>query len=150
MCQIWGHSFHKARKPPIWPVSPIQNWTRVTDWRSRVCLDPLITTRDQNRKYRCRKWMLCDPSLFIKALTATAEYVYVIIWVGNYISKINGGYFHSPRSSSQKINVLLREIIDAKINDQIIKPFLQTNFTFNRCLIVALLIWCKRTSRESD
>ena len=24
--------FHKARNPPIWPVSPIQNWTRVTHW----------------------------------------------------------------------------------------------------------------------
>ena len=32
MCQIWGHSFHNARNPPIWPVSPIQNWTRVTRW----------------------------------------------------------------------------------------------------------------------
>ena len=32
VCQIWGHSFHNARNPPIWPVSPIQNWTRVTRW----------------------------------------------------------------------------------------------------------------------
>ena len=32
MCQIWGHSFHNTRNPPIWPVSPIQNWTRVTRW----------------------------------------------------------------------------------------------------------------------
>ena len=24
--------FHNARNPPIWPVSPIQNWTRVTRW----------------------------------------------------------------------------------------------------------------------
>ena len=23
---------HNSRKPPIWPVSPIQNWTRVTRW----------------------------------------------------------------------------------------------------------------------
>ena len=29
MCQIGGHSFHNARNPPIWPVSPIkigQEW----------------------------------------------------------------------------------------------------------------------------
>ena len=32
MCQIWGHSFHNARNFPIWPVSPLQNWTRVTRW----------------------------------------------------------------------------------------------------------------------
>ena len=32
VCQIWGHSFHNARNPPILPVSPIQNWTRVTRW----------------------------------------------------------------------------------------------------------------------
>ena len=30
--QIWGHSFHNARNLPIWPVSPIQNQTRVTRW----------------------------------------------------------------------------------------------------------------------
>ena len=32
MCQIWGYSFHNARNPPIWPVAPIQTWTRVTRW----------------------------------------------------------------------------------------------------------------------
>ena len=30
MCQIWGHFFHNARNTPIWPVSPIKNWTRWT------------------------------------------------------------------------------------------------------------------------
>ena len=30
--QIWGHSFHNARNLSIWPVSSIQNWTRVTHW----------------------------------------------------------------------------------------------------------------------
>ena len=32
MCQLWGHSFHNAQNPPIWPVSPLKNWTRVTCW----------------------------------------------------------------------------------------------------------------------
>ena len=32
MCHVWGHSFHNARNPPVWPVSPIPNWTRVTRW----------------------------------------------------------------------------------------------------------------------
>ena len=35
MFQIWGHSFHNARNPPIWPVSPIQNWTRMTRWTAK-------------------------------------------------------------------------------------------------------------------
>ena len=43
MCQLWGHSFHNARNPPIWPVSPIQNWTRVTRWTPKDPMAARIT-----------------------------------------------------------------------------------------------------------
>ena len=36
VCQIWGHAFHNARKPSIWPVLPIQNWTKVTLWTPKI------------------------------------------------------------------------------------------------------------------
>ena len=43
MYEIWGHSFHNARNPPIWPVSPIQNWTRVTRWMPKDTMAARIT-----------------------------------------------------------------------------------------------------------
>ena len=41
--QIWGHFFHNARNPQIWPVSPIQNWTRVTRWTPQDPMAARIT-----------------------------------------------------------------------------------------------------------
>ena len=39
VCHIWGHS----RNPPIWPISPIQNWTRVTRWTPKDPIAARIT-----------------------------------------------------------------------------------------------------------
>ena len=52
MCQIWGHAFHNARKSPIWPVSPIQNWTRVTRWTPKDPAAAQITGLQYGTKIR--------------------------------------------------------------------------------------------------
>ena len=59
MCLIWGHSFHNARKPTIWPKNlKLDKGYTLNTKRSHGCLDHCITLRHQNRKYRCRRWVL--------------------------------------------------------------------------------------------
>ena len=54
MCQIWGHSFYNAWNPPIWPVSPIQNWTRVTRWTPKDPTAARITGSLLGTTLQCR------------------------------------------------------------------------------------------------
>ena len=140
MCQIWGHYFHIARNPLIWPVSPIQNWTRVTRWTPK---DPTAARITGSLDH------YSAPHYSDVIMSAMASKITSVLIV--YSTVCSGADQRKHKSSASLVCV--RGIHRGPVNSPHKRPMTPKMFPFDDVILslcciaytsLWLPIWCKR------